>query len=194
MLAFASIASTHRGGLSSTHLRAAAFRAGVEKVFWYTQVDDPKVPGWALGHAGQRALGIVAEFLTGSEPLGQFQGQDDRGRPGDDVYEYRFARDGETIVAIWKARGGDESRSVTIRDVAGDVVRVYDLDARDLSPAGGREIPVVDGTVVLDLTEPMIFRTGEGNSPNLFTSFEGYGNTSNGYRITWNVYLPLIVR
>lgn len=135
---------------------------GVDRVFWYTQVDDPNVSGWKLGPAGQRAMGIASAFITGSEPLGQFQGKDDRGRAGDDdVYEYRFARDGETVIAIWKARGGDQSRAVAIEDVAGDVARIYDLDATDLSPAGGREVPVVDGTVTLNLTERPLFVVAE---------------------------------
>lgn len=143
---------------------------GVEKVFWYTQYDDPNIPGCVLGSEGQHALGMISELLTGSEPLGQFQGQDDRGRAeDDDAREYRFSRDDELIIVAWKARGGDVPREVTISDLEEiDTVLLYDLNAVDLSPESGQELAVTDGEVTIDLTERPVFLVAE--RPGIFDS------------------------
>jgi hypothetical protein len=113
---------------------------------------------------------MISELLTDSEPLGQYQGQDDRGRAeDDDAREYRFSRDDELIIVAWKARGGDVPREVTIRGLEGiDTVLRHDLDAVDLSPESGQELSVTDGEVTIDLTERPVFLVAE--RPGIFDS------------------------
>ena len=130
---------------------------GVEKVFWYTQIETTEISdqhNCLLDPPGKRALGNLAYFLTGSTPLGQFQGQDDRGRAeDDDVYEYRFEKDGRLIIVLWKARGGDVKREVIVRDLAVDALRGYPADSAELSPQAGVLYTVKDKSVKLLLTE-----------------------------------------
>lgn len=127
--------------------------AGVEKVFWYTQTNLAD-PVFDLGPGGQRALGNLSALLTNSQPLGQVQGQDDRGRPGDDdVHEYRFARDGQQIVVLWKARGGMATRDVVVSNIVSDTVRLYPIDALDLSPGGGSLLSANNDAVTVTLNE-----------------------------------------
>lgn len=134
----------------------------VEKVFWYTQVDDPNVTGWELLAEGQHALAHISTLLTGSTPLGQIQGQNDRGRANDDdVYEYRFAKDNQLIIVIWKARGGDVAREVTIEHIDVGTLHLYDIDAINLSPEAGNERTVKDGQITVELTERPIFLVAE---------------------------------
>lgn len=128
---------------------------GVDKVFWYTQVDDQ---GFALGTNGQDAMRTTATFLTNSRPLGQVHGQSDLGRPGDDdVYEYRFEKDGALIVVLWKARGGEVYRDVAVDNLDGGTLRMYMLDTKDLTATGGEEVTIVDGKVVVHLNEHPVF-------------------------------------
>jgi gas vesicle protein len=127
--------------------------AGVEKVFWYTQT-NLEDPVFNLGPGGQRALGNLSALLNNSQPLGQVQGQNDRGRPGDDdVYEYRFARHGKQIVVLWKARGGMAARDVLVSNVLSDTVRLYPIDALDVPPAGGSLLTANNDAVTVTLNE-----------------------------------------
>ncbi len=139
---------------------------GVNKVFWYTQYDDPGIwDQFALDSPGQQAFQNLSFLLTGSTSLGQSQGQGDQGLPGDDdVYEYRFEKEGQLIIVIWKSRGGDVPRDVTISDVDVDEMRLYNHDADDFSPDAGREIIVEDGKLTVKLTErPVILISSELN-------------------------------
>ena len=139
--------------------------ASVEKVFWYTQLDQ-NVQGFELDGAGRQALGNLSALLAGGRSLGQIQGMEDRGRPDDDdVYEYRFAKDDQIVVVLWKARGGDTPRSVTVGDLDADTVRAYSATAASLSPEAGRVYPVHDRSVTLDLTERPILLIIESSSP-----------------------------
>ncbi len=138
--------------------------AGVEKVFWYTQT-NLEDPTFNLGEFGQRALGNLSALLTNSQPLGQVQGQNDRGRPDDDdVYEYRFARDNQQIAILWKARGGLSTRDVIVRNIISDEARLYAIDTFDVSPAGGILVTTANDTVTVTLNEKPIFLIFEQRS------------------------------
>lgn len=135
---------------------------GVEKVFWYTQRDDSDKPAFALRAAGQRTLTNLSELLTGSRPLGQFQGQQDRGSAqDDDVYEYRFDWGGQLVVVAWKARGGDTPRQVVIRDLDVSSLRMYPVDTPDLAEDAGQELVVTDGKITIALTEHPVLLVSE---------------------------------
>jgi len=139
---------------------------GVDKVFWYTQYDDPGIwDQFALDSPGRQAFQNLSILLTGSGSIGQFQGQGDRGLPGDDdVYEYRFEKEGQNIIVIWKARGGDVTRDVTISNVDEDEMLLYNHDTDDLSPEAGREIVVEDDKLTIQLTErPVILISSDLN-------------------------------
>lgn len=43
------------------------------------------------------------------------QVQEYEGSSGDDVFEYRFLKDGNLIIFAWKAAGGEVPREVIIR-------------------------------------------------------------------------------
>ncbi len=131
---------------------------GVEKVFWYTQYDDPNIPGFGLGSSAQLAFTNLSALLTGSQPLGQFQGQNDQGQAeADDVYEYRFTKDNQLIIVIWRARGGDTARNVKVTSLNTNTLRSYQLDDTNLSAGGGRELTVDNGVLTISLTERPVF-------------------------------------
>lgn len=139
---------------------AALSQPGVERVFWYTQVDPPSGTdgNWALRQPAQHALALTTALLTDSKPLGQVQGQHDRGRAeDDDVYEYRFQKDGRIIIVLWKARGGDAYRTALVSDLDVDEVWFYDLSSSNVLPEMGRMMPVTDGELQLPLNERPVF-------------------------------------
>jgi hypothetical protein len=144
---------------------APLLAAGVEKVFWYSQhaTAEESEKGWAVDAEAQQAFQVMAALLTGSTPLGQVRGQDDHGGPqDDDVYEYRFGKDGRTIIVLWKARGGDVPRTVTIANLPDGTVR--QIDSRDTSLIG-QPLAQTGGGVQVELTERPIYLVVEPSSP-----------------------------
>jgi hypothetical protein len=135
---------------------------GIEKIFWYTLIGDKRDENYVLGPAGKQAYHNLSGLLTGSSPLGQVQGQNDHGQPGDDdVYEYRFQKDNRAIIIIWKARGGEVERDVVISDLPWETLRSYPVDAKDLSRKAGTALSVVEGTVTIKLNEHPVILIGE---------------------------------
>lgn len=138
--------------------------AGVEKVFWFTQT-NAQDHSFDLGPSGQRTLGNLSALLANSQPLGQVQGQDDLGRPNDDdVYEYRFSRDGRQTAVLWKARGGMTTRNITVSNLSADTAYLYAVDALDLSPSAGRLLTVTNSSVIVPLNERPVFLIFEPRS------------------------------
>lgn len=138
---------------------------GVEKVFWYTLVGDNSEQDFVLGQTGQQVYQNLSELLTGSIPLGQFQGQGDHNQPGDDdVYEYRFQKDNQTIIIIWKARGGEVKRDVVVSNLSWDTLRLYPIDAKELTPEVGTTLSVVDGKLTIKLNEHPLILVSEKES------------------------------
>lgn len=135
---------------------------GVEKIFWYTLVGDNRSENFVLGSAGQQAYHNLSELLTGSSPLGQFQGQNDRNQPeDDDVYEYRFQKGDRTIIVIWKARGGEAERDVVVSELSWEKLRSYPIDTTDLSRKAGTSVPVVEEKATIKLYEHPVILIGE---------------------------------
>lgn len=132
---------------------------GVDTVMWYAQVDDPADQSgqFRLDLQGQRALANLSSLLTGSRPVAQVRGQQDVNLASDDVYEYRFEKSQQIIVVLWKARGGDDPRSVSIENLEGNTVQVYASDTTSLSNTDGKELAVSNGSVTVDLTEHPLF-------------------------------------
>ncbi len=139
---------------------------GVAGVLWYTQVDDPAIAeNFALGEPGRRALGNLSALLRGSRPLGQVQGQNDRGSASDDdAREYRFQKGAQTIVVLWKARGGDVPRSVEVHDLPAGSWALYPADAVDLDEP--QEVLTAEsGRLSVALTERPVFLVEQGVDP-----------------------------
>jgi len=137
---------------------------GIGKIFWFTQFQlDPRGDNHQLGQLGQRAFRNLSQLLTGSQPLGQYQGQNDHGGANDkDIYEYRFRKDDQEVIVLWKARGGDEHlEGVVVNDVPGSQIRLLAADAEDISVNAGKLLPVQKGQVTLALTERPIILIAE---------------------------------
>jgi hypothetical protein len=135
----------------------------VDKVFWYTQYDDTSGIEFRLNQPGQNALHIASTLLLRSRSLGQVRGQDDQGgAESDDVYEYRFQSERGLVIVMWKARGGNTPRAVTISNLSNvESLRVYDLQATDLSVEAGQELEVQNEQAVIQLTESPVFLVAE---------------------------------
>ena len=146
-----------------------AVSARVQVVIWHELLDNP-----AGENPTERSYGIIGEdfspkpayygfstmahLLAGSEFKQQVHGQTDRGQPGDDdEYEYRFAKGQQTIIALWKSRGGDVPRKVLIENIAASSARVIGPKFGPYSADAGKVISTTNGTVSLGLTERPVF-------------------------------------
>lgn len=118
---------------------------GIEKIFWFTLYEDPASPGFVLGPNGQQALKNLSRLLGGARALGQFQQTSSYGTAQDlGIYEFRFRKEGRTIIIAWTASGGQSPYLVTFEDIPGKRYRAYAADALDLSVDAGMELSVND--------------------------------------------------
>lgn len=143
---------------------------GVEKIFWYSLVDDPERSGFALGFNGQQAIANLARLLGGARSLGQFQQYSGYGTPQDlGIYEFRFRKEGRLIIYAWTASGGQAPYPITFTDLPGKTYRAYAADTADLSVDAGMELTVnPDQSLTIYVNEfPVILIQ---HNPNLITS------------------------
>jgi hypothetical protein len=127
--------------------------SGVQRVFWQSLPDDPQNPGYPWTATGQQALSNLASLLTGSQPFGQRQGQ----QQGSSVYEYRFQKDGRLISVIWRSTGGEQAQPVLLTDLTGETVATYPASASGLNGSTGTsQSPSSDGTLALNINEEPI--------------------------------------
>lgn len=141
----------------------------VQKIIWYDFRDDdvtnPVEASFGIirrdfsPKPAYRAYAAMTYLLEGTRFQGQVRGQQDHGcSEDDDVYEYRFVKGSQTIVVLWKCRGGDAPREVVVENVGAGAVQIigpeggycYDLDT--VPP-----ISVTDGSISLPLTERPVF-------------------------------------
>ena len=89
------------------------------------------------------------------------------------------SNNGQLIIIIWKARGGEEIRkNVIVKDVPATVVWKYNLDTSDFTNNPENKLAVVDGTLSLSLNEHPIFLVTE--KPNwLENIWAGIGQSIN---------------
>lgn len=139
---------------------------GIDKVFWYTQYESVNSgEDFTLGEIGQQALSNLSFLLTSSVPIGQYQGQNDHGNlEDDDVYEYRFEKDGKTIIIAWKARGGDAPREVIFQNINSERAWQYGIDTTEISKGTAKELVVSDATLSTELSERPIIIIFDGGS------------------------------
>ena len=136
--------------------------SGVQKVFWRSLPDDPQNPGYPLTTAGQQALSNLGSLLTGSQALGQRQGQ----QQGSTVYEYRFQKDGRLISFIWRSTGGEVAQPVLVTGLDGESATTYPASASGLNGSTGTsQSPSSDGTLALNVNEDPIILVAQ--SPGL---------------------------
>lgn len=115
----------------------------VRRVFWFSLYEDPANPGFSLGSQGQQVLKNLGRLLGNARPLGQFQQFSDIGSPQDfGIYEYRFRKEGRTILYAWTASGGTTPYPVTFTDLPGKKYRAYAADSTNLSLDTGMELTV----------------------------------------------------
>ncbi|NTW44853.1 MAG: hypothetical protein HGB14_10605 [Anaerolineaceae bacterium] len=117
----------------------------VDKVFWYTLFDDPSNPGFSLSIQSMATLKNISLLLSNARPLGQFQKYSDLGSPDElGLFEYRFRKEGRTIIYAWAANGGATPYPITMENVTGVKYRAYPIDTTDLSLDNGMELDVAD--------------------------------------------------
>lgn len=110
----------------------------VQKIFWNTSTNDSSIQNYELHPEGQIALRNIARLLGGARPLGQFQQFSDLGSPQElGIFDYRFRKEGRTIVIAWAANGGTQPYQITLTNLPGKKYRAYAVDAVDLSLKGG---------------------------------------------------------
>ncbi len=125
----------------------------VERVFWFSQLENPRISGFRLAGDGRQALANLSHFLKDARAIGQVQGQQYGQQPASEVFEYRFRSRGETIIYIWRAEGGLETRPVILNGLDGMKVQVFPADAIDLeTPAFELEVNS-SGNALLDVNE-----------------------------------------
>jgi len=136
--------------------------SGVQKVFWQSLPEDPQNLGDPSTTTGQQALSNLGSLLTGSQPLGQRQGQ----QQGSTVYEYRFQKDGRLISIIWRSTGGETAQPVLVTGLNGESVATYPASAVGLNGSTGTsQSPVGDGTLALNVNEDPVILVAQ--SPDL---------------------------
>ena len=144
----------------------------VRRIFWFSLYEDPGNPGFALGPQGQQVLKNLGRLLGNARPLGQFQQFSDIGSPQDfGIYEYRFRKEGRTILYAWTASGGTTPYPVTFTDLPGKKYRAYPADATDLSLDAGMELKVLpDQSLTIYVNEVPVILIQE--NPNWFASIK----------------------
>ncbi|MBC7250772.1 MAG: hypothetical protein H5T62_10865, partial [Anaerolineae bacterium] len=162
--------------LIRTYVQAIA--AGVQNVLWYDfrddVVDNPTESSFGIiqrdfsPKPAYYGFSTMASLLAGSKFQEQVRGQDDRNRPGDDdVYEYRFVKGNQTIIALWKSQGGDEPRTVKVDNIAVPTVQVFGPDFDPTTLDAGAIINTTNGTISLELTERPVFMVFDTSSVNV---------------------------
>lgn len=113
----------------------------IQKVFWNSYSDDLSNPGYALTRNGLQTIHNIARLLANSRPLGQFQTYSDLGSPQElGLFEYRFRKEGRTLLFTWAAIGGDQPYPILLTNLPGSTYRAYSADTTDLSLESGLEI------------------------------------------------------
>ncbi len=145
---------------------------GVRKIFWYSLYEDPSNPGYSLGPQGQQVLKNLGRLLGDARSLGQFQQFSDIGSPQDfGIYEYRFRKEGRTILFAWTASGADTPYPVTFTDLPGKKYRAYAAESTNLSLDAGMALEVQsDQSLTIYINEFPVILIQE--NPNWFASIE----------------------
>lgn len=144
----------------------------VQKIFWNTSASDNQLQSVQLHPEGQIALRNIARLLGGARPLGQFQPLSDLGSPQElGIFDYRFRKEGRTIIIAWAANGGNQPYQITLADLPGKKFRAYALDAIDLSLKGGMALTIKkDNSLTIYVNENPAFLIQE--NPSIFSSLK----------------------
>jgi uncharacterized protein YegL len=144
---------------------------GIEKIFWYNFRNSD------TGNLDEDNYGLVRRDFSQKETFYAYQamaralegaqfaekvreGQYVNGQlVGDDVYEYRFTRGREVVVALWKSEGGDVTRPVAVENLLTDSVRLTSPGAGMAAPWTTDILSVTADQVVVDLDETPVFLT-----------------------------------
>lgn len=114
---------------------------GVEKVFWYSTAENSANPGFILSPSASQVLKNIARLLGKARPLGQFQTYSDLGTPQElGLFEYRFRKEGRSMLFTWAAIGGDQPYQITLSNLPGTKYRAYAANSDDLSLKNGMRL------------------------------------------------------
>jgi hypothetical protein len=131
----------------------------VQKVFWFNMFDDARRPGYQLGPFGQQTYSDLATLLTGSQVLGRFT------EPLADIEEYRFQKDGKTLIVAFRTSGGTEPAVFKLTGLQGMNAVAFPADSVGLSTDTANAVAIsVDGSAAVTLTErPTIIIASSGD-------------------------------
>lgn len=117
----------------------------VNQVFWYTMYEETGDDSYALSPQGLISMKNISLLLGNARSLGQFQKYSDLGSPDElGLFEYRFRKEGRTMIYAWAANGGEIPYQITMENVPGNAYRAYPIDTLDLSLDNGMQITVSD--------------------------------------------------
>jgi hypothetical protein len=126
--------------------------SNVQKIFWNSYYEDPGNPGFTLGPSGKQAFSNIARLLGGARILSDGKLNNQLGMETG-IFEYRFRKEGRTIIYLWTASGGTAPYLVTLSDVPGKAYRAYAADTADLSIESGIEIETNNDQLTLYVNE-----------------------------------------
>ncbi len=126
----------------------------IDKVFWYTYLDEPDNSSWALGPFGQLTYSNLSSMLRGTRAEGLIIEPE---MPAD-LEEYRFEKNGQSIILLWRTSGGESPQVVTLHALQGDSAVAYPADSVEFSTSTGFRLEVSpEGTALVQVGErPLI--------------------------------------
>lgn len=126
--------------------------AQVRKIFWNSYYEEPSRPGYVLGPSGKQSLSNIARLIGGARVVSDGKVNNQVGQ-NTGLFEYRFRKEGRTIVYLWTASGGANPYLITLTDLPGSRYRAYPADTADLSTDSGIVIETNNGEISLYINE-----------------------------------------
>ena len=122
----------------------------IEKVFWYTFMDEPNRSSWALGPFGQLTYSNLSAMLRGARAEGQIIEPEMQA----ELVEYRFEKDGRSIIVLWRTSGGEAPQVATVHALTGDTAVAYPADSVEFSASTGFRLAVApEGNTLVQVGE-----------------------------------------
>lgn len=131
----------------------------IQKVFWFNIYDDNSRSGYQLGPFGQQTYSNLATLLTGSEVLGSSSSSTA------DYEEYRFQKDGKTILVAFRTTGGLLPAIVKLDGLQGKNALAFSADSVGFSTSTATPVAIgTDGLAAINLSErPSIIIASSGD-------------------------------
>lgn len=122
----------------------------IDRVFWYTFLDEPNKSSWSLGPFGQLTYSNLSAMLRGARAEGQITELDMQ----PELVEYRFENNGRSILVLWRIGGGEAPQVATVHALTGDSAVVYPADSVEFSALTGLRLAVApEGNALVQVGE-----------------------------------------